>query len=166
MFHSLPHLTLTTSTSSLSPILPTSPIFPTVCPAHTRSMILGPIFTCDVPRPSDGSTQVPSFTGEEPKSIETKAIEPEAIEPGKIELDRNLGTDPYQIQEIFMRNYKQHFITEDVDEFGQVGAEMSNFQSPMHSDHDSTESIADSLEDGELRKMTGFTTVSTRPRGL
>ena len=45
-------------------------------------------------------------------------------------------------------------ITEDVDEFGKVGAEKSYFQSQMHSEYDSAESIADSdLEDGELRKM-------------
>ena len=45
-------------------------------------------------------------------------------------------------------------ITEDVDEFGKVGAETSYIQSQMHSDYDSAESIADSdLEDGELRKM-------------
>ena len=45
-------------------------------------------------------------------------------------------------------------ITEDMDEFGKVGAEMSYLQSQMHSDYDSAESIADSdLEDGELRKM-------------
>ena len=44
--------------------------------------------------------------------------------------------------------------TEDVDEFGKVGAEMSHFQSQMHSDYDSAEIIADSnLEDGELPKM-------------
>ena len=45
-------------------------------------------------------------------------------------------------------------ITEDVDEFGNVGAETSYLQSRMHSDYDSAESIADSdLEGGELRKM-------------
>ena len=45
-------------------------------------------------------------------------------------------------------------ITEDMDQFGKVGAEMSHIQSQMHSDYDSAESIADSdLEDGELRKM-------------
>ena len=37
----MPHLSLTTSTNSLSPIS-TSPIFPTVKPAHTRSMVLDP----------------------------------------------------------------------------------------------------------------------------
>ena len=48
----------------------------------------------------------------------------------------------------------QNPITEDVDEFGKVGAEMSYIQSYMPSDSDSAESIADSdLEDGELRKM-------------
>ena len=45
-------------------------------------------------------------------------------------------------------------ITEDVDDFGKVGAETSYFQSQMHSEYDSAESIADSdLEDGEMRKM-------------
>ena len=62
MSHSLPHLTLTTGTSSLSPISSTSPIFPTVSPAHTRSMILDPTLPCDVPRQSGGPTQIPSPT--------------------------------------------------------------------------------------------------------
>ena len=45
-------------------------------------------------------------------------------------------------------------ITEDVNEFGKVGAETSYFQSQMHSDYDTAETIADSdVEDGELRKM-------------
>ena len=61
-----------------------------------------------------------------PKSVEIKAfdneaIEPEDLEPRRIEIGRNLGTDPYQIQERFMRNS----ITQDVDEFGKVGAETS-----------------------------------------
>ena len=44
--------------------------------------------------------------------------------------------------------------TENIDEFGKVGAETSYLQSQMHSDHDSAESSADSdVEDGELRKM-------------
>ena len=59
------------------------------------------------------------LTGYEPKSveikvIETQAIEPADLEPRRIELDRNLGTEPYQHQERFMR----YFITEDVDESG------------------------------------------------
>ena len=58
-------------------------------------------------------------------------------------------------------------ITEDVDEFVKVGAETSYLQSQMHSDYDSAESIADSdLEDGELTKNAGFTTVQTKSRGL
>ena len=54
-----------------------------------------------------------------------------------------------------MRENYQHPFAEDVEGFGKVGAEMSFFQSQMHSDYDSAESIfADSdLEDGELRKM-------------
>ena len=62
MSRSLPHQTLTTSTSSLSPISSTSPIFPTVSPTHTRSMVLDPYLPCDVPRKSGGSTQIPSLT--------------------------------------------------------------------------------------------------------
>ena len=77
-------------------------------------------------------------------------MELEDLEPRRIELDRNLGTDPCQRQERFMRNSN----TEDMDEFGKVGAEMSYLQSQMHSDYDSAESTADSdLQDGELRKM-------------
>ena len=93
-----------------------------------------PLYTpCDVPRQSGGSIQIPCLKGDEPKSVENKAfdtvaIEPEDLEPRRIELDRNLGTDPYQRQERFMRN----FVTEDMDEFR----------------------ITDSdLEDGEVRKM-------------
>ena len=51
--------------------------------------------------------------------------------------------------------------------FGKVGFDMSYVQSQMHSDHDSAESIADSdLEDGELRKSAGFTTVCAKSREL
>ena len=154
MSHSMPLLTVNTSTSSLSPISSTSTIFPTVSPTHTRFVVLDPYLFCDVSRQSGGSTQIPSLTDYEPKSVETKAIETEAIEPRRIELDRILGTDPYQIQAIFMRNRYQNPIAEDVDEFGKDGAEMSYLQSQMYSDYDSAESIADSdLEDGELRKM-------------
>ena len=60
MSHSLPHLTLTTSTSSLSlsPISSTSPIFPTVSPSQTSPMTPNPWKPCDVPRHSGGSTQI------------------------------------------------------------------------------------------------------------
>ena len=54
MSYSSPHLTLTTSTSSLSPISSTSPIFPTVSPSQTSPVILNPHMPCDVPRQSDG----------------------------------------------------------------------------------------------------------------
>ena len=151
MSHSLPHMTLTTSTSSLWRTLP---FFPTISPTHTRPSVHDPDLPCEVPRQSGGSTQIPSLTGYEPNAIETEAIEPEDPEPRRIELDRNLGTDPYQIQENFSRNNFPNPITEDMDEFGKVGAEMSHIQPQMHSDYESAESIADSdLECGELRKM-------------
>ena len=131
---------------------------------HTRSMVLDPYLPCDVPRQSGGSTQIPIITSYEPKVIETKvietnvieseAIEPEDLKPRKIELDRNLGTDPYQIKENFLRDNYQNPIAEDVEGFGKVGAEKSYVWTQMHSDYDSAESIADSdLEDGALRQM-------------
>ena len=83
-------------------------------------MILDPYIPCDVPRQSGGATQVPSLTR-------------------RLELGRNLGTGPYLIQERFMRNNYQNPISEDVDEFGKVGAETSYLQSQMHSDYDSAE---------------------------
>ena len=79
-----------------------------------------------------------------------EAITPEDLEPRRIELDRNLGTDPYQIHERFVRSY----LTEDIKEVGKGGAEMSYIQLQMHPEYDSAESIADSdLEGGEIRKM-------------
>ena len=82
--------------------------------------------------------------------FESEAIETDDLEPRRTELGRNLGTDSCQTQERFMRNS----LTEDMNEFGKVGAETSYLQSQMHSDYDSAESIADlDLEDGELRKM-------------
>ena len=55
---------------------------------HTRSMAFDPYLPCDVPRQSDGSTQIPSLTGYEPKSVETIVIETEAIEPEDLEQRR------------------------------------------------------------------------------
>ena len=113
----------------------------------------------DGPRQSGGSTQIASLTGYEPKTVEFKdidaeAIEPVDVEPRRNELDRNLGTDPCQIQERFMRNNYQNPTAEGMDEFGKVGADVSYFRSQMHSENDSAKSIADSdLEDGEQRKM-------------
>ena len=77
--------------------------------SHQNKQALDPYLPCDVSRQSAGSTQIPSLTSYEPKSveikaIETEAIEPEDLEPRRIEPDRNLGTDPYQIQERFMTN--------------------------------------------------------------
>ena len=42
-----------------------------------------------------------------------------------------------------MGEHYQNPIAEDKGEFGKVGIEMSNIQSPVHSDYDSAESIAD-----------------------
>ena len=80
--------------------------------------------------------------------------EPEDLEPRRIELDRNLGTHPYQTQERIIGENYQNPIAEDKGELGTVVFEMSYIHSQMHSDYDSAENTADSdLEDGELRKM-------------
>ena len=127
-----------------SPILSTSPTRRSHF-LQTSPVLLKPHIPCDVPRQSGGSAQIPSLTGYGPKSVEIEAIDTEAIEledlePRRIELGRNLGTDPFQIQERTMRNS----ITEDVDEFGKVGAETSYLRSQLHSDYDAAQSIADS----------------------
>ena len=153
MSHSLPRLTLSTCTSSFFTYL--SCLSNNLTDTHTRLLVHDEYLPCDVPRQSGGSTQVSSLTGYEPNVIETEAIDPEDLEPRRIELDRNLGTDPYQIQERFVRENHQNLIAEDVVEgFGKVGAEKSYVQSQMHSDYDSAASIAESdLEDGELRRI-------------
>ena len=97
---------------------------------------------CDDLRRSGGFTQTVTPTCYEPKIIETNVIDseaksPEDLEPRRIELDRNLGTDLYQLLLEICRNLDKSY-----------------FQSQMHSEYDSAESIADSdLADGELRKM-------------
>ena len=72
MSHSLPNLTLTPSTSSLLPFSATSPICPTVSPSQTSTMNLNPHIPWDGPRHSGGSTQIPSLTDFEPKTVEFK----------------------------------------------------------------------------------------------
>ena len=75
---------------------------------------------------------------------------PKASSPEELSLTGSLGTDPNQIQERFVRSS----LSEDMDEFGKVGADVSYFQSQMHSEYDPAERITDSdPEDGELRKM-------------
>ena len=71
-----------------------------------------------------------------------------------IELDRNIGTDPYQIPERILGDDFQNLITECTEETRKCGVDVPHVQSRIHSDYDSAEGIADSdLEDGELRKM-------------
>ena len=65
-----------------------------------------------------GFTQTVTPTGYEPKItepnvIDSDAVSPEDLEPRRIELDRNLGTDPYQIHERFVISS----LTEDMEEF-------------------------------------------------
>ena len=81
-------------------------------------------------------------------------VQSDDFEPRRIELDPNIGTDPYQILERFLGDDYQDPVTEDTEETGKFGVDMFHVQSRIHSDYDSGESIADSdLEDGELRNM-------------
>ena len=59
MSHSLPHLTPTTSTSSLSPA---SSIFQSFSPLQSCPLVLDPLKPCDDSRRSGGSTEIPSPT--------------------------------------------------------------------------------------------------------
>ena len=102
MFRSLPHLTVTTSTRSLSL---TSPIFPTFSPSHPSPLAHDPYLPCEDPQQGGGSTQIPSLTGYEPKVIELEDLEPRRIELGD--------------------NY-QNPIAEHMEEFGKVGVETSH----------------------------------------
>ena len=73
-----------------------------------------------------------------------------------------LGTDPYQIPERILGDDNQNPITEDTEETGKFDVDVPYVQSRIHSDYDSSESIADSdLEDGESTKNAGLTAVCT-----
>ena len=91
MSRSLPHKTLTTSTSSLSPA---SSVFQPFSPSQSFPLVLDPYIPCDDSWRSGGSTENPSPTGHEPKVIQSNDLE-----PGRIELERNLGSDLHQTQE-------------------------------------------------------------------
>ena len=56
-----------------------------------------------------------------PKRSSLKIPKPEGIE-----LDKNLGTEPYESQERFMRGNFQNPIADDVDELGKADAETSS----------------------------------------
>ena len=83
MSRSLPHLALTTSTSSLSPISSTSLIFPTAFPLQTSPIILDPYIPCDDGRVADQHeshlSQVMSPTSSRPKRSSLKTSSPEEL---------------------------------------------------------------------------------------
>ena len=82
--------------------------------------------TSPIFRPSSPSLSCPvELESASPTGYGPKVIEPEDLEPRRIELDRNLGTDPYQILERILGDHYQNPVTEDMEEFGKVGAEMS-----------------------------------------
>ena len=70
-------------------------------------------------RRSGGPTDPASPTGYEPKVVQT-----DDFEPRRIELDRNLETDPYQIPERILGDHCQNPVTEDTEETGKVGVDM------------------------------------------
>ena len=92
------------------PLFASSPIFPLISQTPTTLLEhderLGPDERshCDDLRQCGGFTETVTPTGYEPNIIPTNVIDSEAIsledlKPRRIELDRNLGTDPCQIHE-------------------------------------------------------------------
>ena len=146
MLPHLPHNTSARSLSLTSPVFrPSSPSLP--CPTLTHSGL--DFETLRDPRLSGGCTKSASPTGYEPKMTQS-----DDFEPRRIELDRNIGTDPYQIPERILGDDYQNPITKDTEETGNFDIDMPYVQSRIHSGYDSAEINADSdLEDGELRKM-------------
>ena len=87
-------------------------------------------------------------------SYEPNMVQSDDFEPRRIEIDRNIGTGPYQIPERTLGDDCHNPITEDTEDTGNFGVDMPSVQSRIHSDYVSAEIIAHSdLEDGELRKM-------------
>ena len=78
-------------------IFPLTSQTPTTLQEHDEH--LGPCERshCDDLRQSGGFTEAVTPTGYEPKTnvSDVEAISPEDLEPRRIELDRNLGTDPF-----------------------------------------------------------------------
>ena len=71
------------------------------------------------------------------------------LQPRRIELARNIGTDPYQLPDRILGYDYQNLSHKIRRKLEKVGADMSYVQSKIHSGYDSAESIADSdLEDG------------------
>ena len=115
------HLTLTTSTSSLSL---TSLIFRQSLQHAQDLRYTIPIYSAKfhgrvTDQRKSHLSQVRSPNSSRPKRSSLKTSSPE-------QLSLNLGTDPYQRQERFMRNNRQNPIAEDMDEFGKVGAATSS----------------------------------------
>ena len=144
MSRRLPHLTLTTSTSSLST---TSPIIPSSSPTLPDLLTHDPYLPCEDSRRSGGTKKFPSPAGYEPK---------------RTEHDRNLEVG-HQDLSIMGDDYQNPPITEDVDEFEKTGVKsLSCIQSQMHSDYDSVEKHCRlGPRRWTIAKNAGFTAVYT-----
>ena len=112
-----------------------------------------PINTCEIRGRVADQHESHLSQGMSPKRFSSKTSTPKrsslkTSSPEELSLT-NLRTGPYQIHERFVRSS----LAGDMEEFRKVGADVSYFQSQMHFDYDTTESIADSdLEDGEPTK--------------
>ena len=112
MSRSLPRLTLTTSTSSLSP---TSPILQSFSSTHPSLLSHDPyIFLHFYIASIHGGVAVPRISNL-----------PHGFEPKRIELDRNLGVEHQdQIRDRLMGDNYQSPITEVMHEFGKNGCQV------------------------------------------
>ena len=139
MSHPLPQLTLTASTSSLSPFSRTLQSF-RQSHLHKQALRLSThmypamVHSRVADEHKSHLSQVTSPSQLSSKTSRPKRSSLKTSSPEELSFDRNLWTDPYQIQERFMR----HSLIEDMDEFGKVDAETSYLQSQMHSDYDSS----------------------------
>ena len=145
------------STSSSSPIYPTTQREHSVHPAHLQAHSVDKLLHQESlwreDQQSGGNPRTTTSTGHEPKELATVS---------RIEA---YSGDPYQLYDVHEKFGEEDHrapITEEVKEFGKIKtagvpnsrlSETSYLQSQMHFD-DSVESTADSdLEDWELQKM-------------
>ena len=144
MSYMLPHLSQSTSTRCLPPIIrPSSPSLS--CPSELDQETLRDS------RRSGGHAESASPTGHEHKLIQSDDIEPRRLELDRnlgadlqlrrVEFDRNIGTGLYQIPERILGDDCQNLITEDTEETGTFGDDKPHVQSMIHFDYDSAESI-------------------------
>ena len=148
MSRSLPRLTLTTSTSSLSPA---SSVFPPFSPSQSCPI---QIYPATIHGGVADPLKIPSPTGHEPKVIQSNDLE-----PGRTELDRNLGSDLHQTLE---RIYERWLSKSCHWRYGRIWT--SWCRDALHPIKDTLRLLKTRILKMENYENAGFTTVYTRAR--